>query len=171
MIIPAPRSLTSGSDARNCSPNTPDFVARMLHYPLPGLLHFCPYPAIHSTFPCPSALRPDLHQHDLTSQSKESLLTGSFLESSFRHVSCSYRECGLERRPLPDKGKPVARRGRKATGQAMGLRAGLPKEGRPRTPREHGGLPQRGDCHVSRSRPSCRLHPPSWLLSERCLAR
>jgi len=32
-------------------------------------------------------------------------------------------------RPLPEKGKPVARRGRKATDQAWGLRAGLPKEG------------------------------------------
>src|SRR5216683_106491 len=33
-------------------------------------------------------------------------------------------------RPLPDKGKPVARRGRKAMGQATGLIAGLPKRGR-----------------------------------------
>src|SRR3989441_2606075 len=31
--------------------------------------------------------------------------------------------------PLPDKGKPAARRGRKATGQAESLTAGLPKEG------------------------------------------
>jgi hypothetical protein len=31
---------------------------------------------------------------------------------------------------LPDKGKPVVRRGRKATGQAVSLIAGLPKEGR-----------------------------------------
>src|SRR6184192_4161848 len=30
---------------------------------------------------------------------------------------------------LPDKGKPTARWGRKATGQAVGLIAGLPKEG------------------------------------------
>src|SRR3989442_10557949 len=34
-----------------------------------------------------------------------------------------------EGRPLLDKGKPVARRGRKAAGQARGLTAGLPKEG------------------------------------------
>ena len=32
-------------------------------------------------------------------------------------------------RLLPDKGKPVVRRGRKAMAQAWGLRAGLPKEG------------------------------------------
>jgi len=31
---------------------------------------------------------------------------------------------------LPDNGKPVARRGRKAAGQVMILIAGLPKEGR-----------------------------------------
>ena len=34
-----------------------------------------------------------------------------------------------ERRPLPDKGKLVARQGRKATDQAPGLSAELPKEG------------------------------------------
>src|SRR5438094_2800143 len=33
------------------------------------------------------------------------------------------------RRPFPDKGKPAARRGRKATGQAASLTAGLPKKG------------------------------------------
>ena len=32
-------------------------------------------------------------------------------------------------RLLPDKGKPVVRRGRKATGQVVNLIAGLPKEG------------------------------------------
>src|SRR3989441_13266428 len=32
-------------------------------------------------------------------------------------------------RPLLDKGKPAVRRGRKATGQAESLTAGLPKEG------------------------------------------
>src|SRR2546425_3739183 len=48
-----------------------------------------------------------------------------------------------EGRPLPDKGKPVARRGRKATGQAEGLTAGLPKEGDAASP-GHGGLPRRG---------------------------
>src|SRR5678815_365344 len=32
--------------------------------------------------------------------------------------------------PLPDNGKPVVRRGRKAAGQADNLTAGLPKEGR-----------------------------------------
>jgi hypothetical protein len=31
---------------------------------------------------------------------------------------------------LPDKGKPVARRGRKAAGEARRLTTGLPKEGR-----------------------------------------
>lgn len=34
-------------------PDAPNFVARTLHYPLPGLLHFCPCLAIHSTLPCP----------------------------------------------------------------------------------------------------------------------
>src|SRR5882724_5052224 len=38
------------------------------------------------------------------------------------------------RRLLPDKGKPTARWGRKATDQAMGLMAGLPKEGRTDSP-------------------------------------
>ena len=33
-----------------------------------------------------------------------------------------------DRAPLPDKGKPVARRGRKATDQISDLRAGLPEE-------------------------------------------
>src|SRR5438309_4796979 len=36
----------------------------------------------------------------------------------------------LQRRALPEKGKPAVRWGRKATGQAMGLTAGLPKEER-----------------------------------------
>jgi hypothetical protein len=34
------------------------------------------------------------------------------------------------RNSLPDKGKPAVRRGRKATGQAIDLIAGLPKEER-----------------------------------------
>src|SRR5437870_12006714 len=34
----------------------------------------------------------------------------------------------------PDKGTPVARRGRKATGQTFGLIAGLPRERRPVSP-------------------------------------
>jgi len=33
------------------------------------------------------------------------------------------------RRPLPDKGKPTVRWGRKVTGQAMSLTAGLPRKG------------------------------------------
>jgi hypothetical protein len=57
------------------------------------------------------------------------------------------------RRPLPDKGTPVARRGRKATGQAVSLIAGLPKEGRRNAPREHGGLPRQGGQ-------SCLGEPP-----------
>ena len=36
----------------------------------------------------------------------------------------------IARRPLPDKGKPTVRWGRKATDQARGLMAGPPKEGR-----------------------------------------
>jgi len=153
--------------------NNPSFVARMLHYPLPGLLHFCPCLAIHSTFPCPSGLRPRLHQYDLTSQFK-GLLPGSFLESSFRHVSCSYRECGLERRPLPEKGKPAARRGRKAADQAMGLTARLPKEGRHKTPRERGGLPQWRESPCSGKLPLLRVTPsftglPGSISSKRYL--
>ena len=35
-----------------------------------------------------------------------------------------------KRTPLPEKSTPAVRRGRKATGQALGLTAGLPKEGR-----------------------------------------
>ena len=48
------------------------------------------------------------------------------------HVACSLNSQNyvFKRRPLPDKSKPVARRGRKATGQASGLIAELPKEGR-----------------------------------------
>ena len=48
------------------------------------------------------------------------------------HVTCclNFQSYIFNRRPLPDKGKPVARRGRKATGQASGLIAELPKEGR-----------------------------------------
>lgn len=34
----------------------------------------------------------------------------------------------LDRGPLPDKGKPVVKRGRKATGQISDLTAGLPEE-------------------------------------------
>jgi len=41
----------------------------------------------------------------------------------------------------PDKGTPVARRGRKATGQARRLTAGLPKEGTLAS-RETSGLPR-----------------------------
>ncbi len=44
------------------------------------------------------------------------------------------------RRLLPDKGKPTARWGRKATDQDMGLMAGLPKEGE-LTRLGNGGLP------------------------------
>jgi len=36
------------------------------------------------------------------------------------------------RGPFPDNGTPVARRGRKATGQDTRLKAGLPKEGSPK---------------------------------------
>jgi len=42
------------------------------------------------------------------------------------HCLCT---ASLSGRPLLDKGKPAVRRGRKATGQAESLTAGLPKEG------------------------------------------
>ena len=59
-------------------------------------------------------------------------------------------------RPLLDKGKPVARRGRKATGQTASLIAELPKEGGDHPP-GHGGLP-RGRSH------SCSNGGGSWVL-------
>src|SRR3990172_8095620 len=69
----------------------------------------------------------------------------------------------FKRRLLPDKGKPVARRGRKATGQATRLIAGLPKEGRPRAPREHGGLPRTGGPLCYRE-PPLLVVPPSSMI-------
>ncbi len=83
---------------------------------------------------------------------------------------------------LPDKRKPVVRRGRKATGQAKGLTAGLPKEGG-MTAHDHGGLRAMGDtlwggsgvadrpalvCWLSsRSRAVCKRRTPSPLSSPR----
>src|SRR5207248_5872964 len=62
----------------------------------------------------------------------------------------------LQRRALPEKGKPAARRGRKATGQAMGLTAGLPKD-RDVASQGSGALPQLEEHH--------------GLLGELCLSR
>ena len=53
------------------------------------------------------------------------------------------------RRTLPDKGTPVARRGRKATGQDLVLTAGLPKEGSESSPGT-GGLPHGGKHHAGK---------------------
>src|SRR5207245_10379808 len=55
-----------------------------------------------------------------------------------------------------EEGKPIARRGRKATGQTASLIAELPKEGGARPP-GHGGLP-RGRSH------SCSNGGGSWVL-------
>src|SRR5713101_2959968 len=85
-------------------------------------------------------------------------------------------------RPLLDKGKPAARRGRKATGQAASLIAGLPKEGGAH-PREHWWSPRKeetpnvlesaGRRHVRRVRPSPGRSPlggsPGGSGSPRCL--
>jgi len=111
-------------------------VARMLLCSLPTLLHFCPTWRPIRALPRPSGLTRDLHLHDLTAQFEGSLLPGFLLEFSLWHVSCSSAACDLRRRPLPDKGKPAARRGRKAEGQAKRLTARLPKEGRQEAPRE-----------------------------------
>src|SRR5437762_7011356 len=58
-----------------------------------------------------------------------------------RGTRCAPPQIALEKIPL-DKCTPVARRGRKATGQAHCLTAGLPKEGG-RFP-SRGGLPKSG---------------------------
>src|SRR5207244_5521200 len=54
-------------------------------------------------------------------------------------------------RPLLDKGKPAVRRGRKATGQAESLTAGLPKEGW-QSPRGNTVVFLKGDHEHSRRR-------------------
>src|SRR2546422_4669652 len=80
------------------------------------------------------------------------------------------------RGPFPDKGKPTVRWGRKALDQVMCLIAGLPKEGRLTTPREHRGLrPETPGghyvlrkslaCQWSRSGLVCRLRAHCALLS------
>ena len=116
---------------------------------LPTLLNFCPGWRSIPAFLCSSGFTPSLHLHGLTSEFGSCFLNGTLLESSPWHVGCSLTGCDLERRSIPDKGKPAVRRGRKAADQATGLTAGLPKEGRPRAPRERGGLPQRGGRQCS----------------------
>ena len=71
-------------------------------------------------------------------------------------------------RPLLDKGKPAARRGRKATGQAASLTAGLPKEGWPTPPRTLVVSPEGRDhtCFGQRERPSISYNSAfSWAES------
>src|SRR5437667_1535180 len=66
------------------------------------------------------------------------------------------------RGPFPDNGTPVARRGRKATGQDTRLTAGLPKEGSSKAPREQSGLPRHGGVTLFFRRPLAhQLHLPS----------
>src|SRR2546422_8474919 len=69
------------------------------------------------------------------------------------------------RKPPLDKGKPAARRGRKATGQAASLTAGLPKEGWPTPPRTLVVSPEGRDhtCFGQRERPSISAF--SWAES------
>jgi hypothetical protein len=57
------------------------------------------------------------------------------------HFRCS--EACLREDLLLDKGKPAARQGRKVTGQASSLTAGLPKKDVPVAPRSMVGLPAR----------------------------
>lgn len=82
-----------------------------------------------------------------------------------------------KRRPLPDKGTRAARRGRKATGQAAGLTARLPKEGRVSAPsgnmvvfryqkRDHHG--PRVSFRPPHAQPACgRSGPSSWACASR----
>src|SRR2546430_7028167 len=70
--------------------------------------------------------------------------------------------------PLLEKGKPAARRGRKATGQAASLTAGLPKEGWPTPPRTLVVSPEGRDhtCFGQRERPSISYRSAfSWAES------
>lgn len=46
----------------------------------------------------------------------------------FLKIAYPFAEIPREQNPLPDKGNPVVRRGRKATDQAENLIAGFPKE-------------------------------------------
>src|SRR5216684_831358 len=64
----------------------------------------------------------------------------------------------LTGRPLLVKGKPAARRGRKTTGQAPGLIAGLPKEGWQSPPGSMVVSPNGGDDHVFENASRRRLH-------------
>ncbi len=73
-------------------------------------------PRIHGSFAQPSPREMETHTKDkreLRWQREHILLTSKHLP---------------DRAPLPDKGKPVVRRGRKATDQISHLRAGLPEE-------------------------------------------
>ena len=86
-------------------------------------------------------------------------------QARFSHRSLSAR------RPLPDKGKPTVRWGRKVTDQATGLMAGLPKEGRTDSPGKWWSSDRQGDHRApskaysrpSRATPGWRLAPDSRL--------
>jgi hypothetical protein len=60
------------------------------------------------------------------------------------------------RRPLPDKGKPTVRWGRKAQGQGPALTARLPKEGRYGLPGNRVVSRNGGNRHVPGVSYSCR---------------
>src|SRR5215467_12469675 len=71
--------------------------------------------------------------------------------------------------PLPDKGKLTARWGRKATDQATGLMAGLPKEGRRNLAWEMVVLRLTGGpLWVLLSRPASREQHDAPPLASRC---
>src|SRR6266849_2242609 len=72
------------------------------------------------------------------------------------------------RRLLPDKGKLTVRWGRKATDQAMGLMAGLPKEGRTGSPGKRWSSATQGDhCGPSEACPARSRATPGRVVSPR----